>query len=354
VAIATAIAAAAIGLYLLWAASDVLLLVFAGVLVGIFLATLADGLQRVTRIRYGAALALVLLLLLATLGAGAWLLAGNVATEVQQLVERLPQSLGELRQRLQAYAWGRLLLQALSGLDAASGERVLTGVTGAFTRSLGATLGGLVNLIVVAFVAIYVAYDPALYRRGLIHLVPLHRRERARQVVRAMGQALRWWLVGQAIIMVTIGTITGVGLALLGVPLALTLGILAGLLEFIPYLGPVLAFIPAALLAATEGWWLLLYVVIFYLVVQQVESQLLTPLVLHRTVHLPPALTIVAQIVGSLVFGLLGLLLATPLLACILVLVRMLYVEDALGDRTAAEPGEAAPRDRAPREETAA
>lgn len=349
--IATGIALAAIGLYVLWVASDVLLLVFAGILLGIFISALTDGVRRLTALRHGSALAIVLVLLLAVLTAGVWLLSSNIAGEVQVLTERLPQSLGELRQRLQQYPLGRLVLQGLSAVDAASGEQVVTGVTGAFTRSLGATFGAIVNVVVVLVVGIYVAYDRGLYQRGILHLVPLARRERACEVLEAMADTLRWWLVGQAVIMVTVGTIVGVGLALLGVPLALTLGILAGVLEFVPYLGPFLAAAPALVLAATESWRLLLYVAILYAVVQQVEGHLLTPLVLKRAVHLPPALTVTAQILAAVLFGPLGLLLATPLLAVTLVFVRMVYVEDMLGDRTAREPtddraghGEPAPR----------
>jgi predicted PurR-regulated permease PerM len=132
--------------------------------------------------------------------------------------------------------------------------------------------------------------------------------------------------------MIVVGLLTAVGLWALGMPLALTLGLLAALLTFIPNLGPTLAVVPAALLALLQSPTKSLYVILLYLVIQAVESYLLIPLVQRQAVSLPPALTITAQVLLGILVGGFGLVLATPLTAAVMVLVRMLYIEDALGD----------------------
>jgi predicted PurR-regulated permease PerM len=130
--------------------------------------------------------------------------------------------------------------------------------------------------------------------------------------------------------MVLIGGLTALGLALIGVPLAITLGLVAGALNFVPYVGPLLSFVPAALIALLQGPHVVVWVLVLYVLVQVVESYLVTPLVQQRAVHLPPALIITAQVVLGLVFGGVGLLVATPLTAAAVIVVQLVYVEDAL------------------------
>jgi predicted PurR-regulated permease PerM len=168
---------------------------------------------------------------------------------------------------------------------------------------------------------------------GTIRLLPKKRRARIREVFGEAGETLRHWLVGRAILMALNGGLTALGLWLLGTPLALTLGILTGLLNFIPNVGPLIAGIPAVLIAWTQGGTQALHVFLLYLVLQNVDGYVLTPLVQQRTVSLPPALTILAQLLLGILAGTLGLLLATPLAAAALVFVKRLYVEDVLGDR---------------------
>jgi predicted PurR-regulated permease PerM len=186
--------------------------------------------------------------------------------------------------------------------------------------------------VIVVFVGLYVAADPDVYARGLVRLVPMPRRRRAREVLEALARTLRRWLVGKLLGMAVIAVATWAGLSLAGVPLALVLGLLAGLLNFVPYLGPMLSFVPALPLAIPEGATTVGWVLGLYVGIQMAESYLLTPLVDQQSVALPPALTITAQVLLGVLLGWLGLVLATPLTAAALVLVRMLYVEDLLGD----------------------
>ena len=152
-------------------------------------------------------------------------------------------------------------------------------------------------------------------------------------MLNALGTTLRAWLLGQLISMFLVGFVVTTGLLLIGIPLALLLGILAGLFEFIPIVGPVAAFIPAALIALSQGSQALLWVVLLYLFLQQLEGNVIMPMVQRRAVHLPPALTITALFVGEASFGLLGMLVATPLLAVTVVAVKMLYLNEVLDHR---------------------
>jgi predicted PurR-regulated permease PerM len=150
---------------------------------------------------------------------------------------------------------------------------------------------------------------------------------------------MRRWLVGKVAGMLVIGGLTSAGLSLIGVPAALALGVVAGLLSFIPYLGPVLSLVPAALLALTQSPAMLAWVLALYVGIQTVESYVVTPLIQQEAVALPPGLIITAQVLLGVVVGWLGLLLATPLTACVVVLVDELYPGDALSPRRDARPG---------------
>ncbi len=315
---------------LLWHASQVLLLVFAGVLVAILLQDAGRQLRRWLPLSEKASMVLVLLLAFSALLAGAWLLAPSVSDEAAQLWDKIPPALQRLRRYLESNPVASRLLQRLPETRelvsqapdvAAQAGSVFSGV-----------LGALANFVVIFFVSVYLALQPGPYVRGIVRLVPPPRRPRAREVLRELDETLTYWLRGKLLSMLAIGITTGVGLYLIGVPLALALGVLAGLLDFIPYIGPILAAIPALLIAFPQGLNEALYVVLLFIALQMLEGYLLLPLVERRTVALPPALNITMQILLGLPFGLLGVALATPLTAVLVVLVEMLYVQDTLDD----------------------
>jgi predicted PurR-regulated permease PerM len=215
-------------------------------------------------------------------------------------------------------------------------RRTLARQLGAATRFLfpflSSTLEALGGVLLITFIAIYFGIDPGTYRRGILHLVPGSGRQRADEVMTAIGNSLRRWLLAQLIAMVVIGVAVGVALTLLGVEAAISLGIIAGLLEFIPTIGPILAAMPAIAMGFLVSPQKALAVAIVFTLLQQLEGNLLIPVLMKHGVELPPLLTILGQAVLAVIFGFLGLVIAVPLLAAIMVMVKMLYVEDVVGD----------------------
>lgn len=314
-------------------AIDALMLAFASVLFAIFLRGLADWLNERTNIGGGLSLAVVGIGLLAFLVGAIYLLAPDVADQYKELQRQLPESINKLRGTLENYNWGRVILQKIPEMSDVVGGADGSNALSQFGRFFSSTFNILLNFIVFLLLGIYLAAEPRTYTEGFLLLFPRTRRDRTREVLEAIGETLRWWLVGKFASMLVIGVMTTIGLRLLGVPLSLTLGLFAALLTFIPNFGPLIAVIPAALIALANNPISALYVVLLYYGIQFVESYLITPNIERHTVELPPALTIAAQLILSFLVGGLGLVLATPLVAVLIVLVQMLYIEDVLGEK---------------------
>lgn len=317
-------------LLLVWLALELMLLLFAGILLAIFLRTLAAGLTRYTGLPVGVSLAVVCLTLVGVLVLGGWLYAPRLAEQGDQLAETLPKVAGDMLSWLREYSWGAWVLDQFS-------EQVEDAdMAGQATSAARGVINAVIAVVIVLFVGLYLAAQPAPYIQGLLYLVPLPRRVRVAETLFAIGHVLRWWMVGQVLAMTLVGLTMGIGLAVIGVPFSFLLGVLAGLFEFIPLVGPALALGPALLLAIAAGPQEAVSVLILYLIVQMLEGYVLTPLVQQRTVELPPVVTITAQVALSWMAGPIGLIVAVPLTAAAMVATQMLYVEDALGDDRAA------------------
>ena len=210
--------------------------------------------------------------------------------------------------------------------------RQLQGVGKFLFPFLSSTISVVVGLLIITFLAIYIAADPTLYHDGLMHLFPRKVRRRAGEVLTAMATVLRKWLVTQLIAMAAIGAVTTVVLLVLKVKAAFALGLLAGLLEFIPTIGPILSAVPAIAMGFVDSPEKALSVAIAYIGIQFLENHILIPMLMKGGVDIPPALTVLAQALLALVFGFLGLMVAVPALAALMVAVKMLYVEDVVGD----------------------
>jgi predicted PurR-regulated permease PerM len=368
---ATIVAAVYVALQLLWVGRSVFLIGFFGVLLGIVLTAGVDRLQRF-RIPRGIGAVLIVLLVFGALTGLGLLVAPQIGRQFGELRQQLPQAIERVERWVQQRAGGvASLIQPGQGEDAegdeaggtdstgrreASGEpsdsagakpvdlrqgvaQQLAGVGRHFFALFSSTISVLGALVIMLFVAIFVAVDPGLYHRGLMHLFPHRTRRKAGEVLSATATTLRRWLLMQMIAMLVIGAVTTVALLLLGVKAAVALGIIAGLLEFVPYLGPILSAVPAIGMALVDGPEKALYVALAYTAIQQLEGVVLQPLLMKEGLELPPVITILGQALFALVFGFLGLLLAVPLLATVMIPVKMLYVRDVVGDEVSV-PGE--------------
>lgn len=316
----------------LFYAPEFFLLIFAGILVSVFLRGISGFFCRHTGIGYGWSLGIVIVILGGICAFTGYFAGPSVAEQFDQLTTKIPEAVESVRTRMEAYTWGQSLVEeARPGRVLKKSPALMGIVRDLFTSALG----WFANLAIILFIGLYIAVEPSVYRRGFFHLVPKNRRARLSAVMTELDETLKWWLIGKFFGMAVIGLFTALGLWLLGVPLALILGLIAALLTFIPNIGPVLAAIPAVLLALTVGLDRALYVALLYIGIQAVESYLLTPLVQRKTIELPPALTLSAQVLLGMGLGALGVALATPLTAVGLVVSKMLYVEDGLGDKEA-------------------
>lgn len=318
---------AAVLALLLVIAPEVVLVGFAGVLLAVFLDGGSGLLARWTGMPRLAALPVFLLLIAGGFVLVGWLAAPVVADQVDQLQDQVPRAFRSLRERLQGQAWSRALVEQVKP------ERLMSAgqaIAGGATTALSATFGAFGNLAIILVLGVFLAADPATYRKGLRALFPPERRQAVDHVLDELCGVLRGWLLAQLGSMAVVGVLTALGLWALGIPLVVALGLLAALLTFIPNLGPILSAVPAVLLALAADPITAVWVVLLYVGVQVVEGNVTTPLIQQRTIDLPPALTIFMQLLLGVLFGLLGLALAVPLTAVGITLVQTLYVRGYL------------------------
>lgn len=314
---------------LVWKVSYALLLAFISMLLAVLFRGAARLISRVLPISTQWCLLVVAALLIILMVLFFWLAGPPVVEQISQFTSTLPDSFGQIRDVLSRTEWGQALLDTLSTAELSMGRGfdLISRVTG-YALTLFDMAAA---LILILFTSLYFSANPGIYVEGFLSLVPPSRTQRFRQVVETTAHTLRYWLLGQMVSMAAVGTLVAVGLWLIGVPLALLLGLIAGLLEFVPFVGPVTAAVPGVLIALSQGWTQAFYALLMYIVISQIEGHLITPLVQREAVDLPPALVILAVVAMGLLFGFFGVIIATPLTAVLMVWIKMLYVEDVLG-----------------------
>lgn len=314
-------------LVVLWRLLHLIMLILGAVLLAVLLIALARPLSRWLGISGNWALALSVAIVIALIAGGIWLFGAEISAQASALFDVLPQSWEALEERLSQTSVGRQIVSRLGG-ELLS----LAGAIGDVSRVVLSISSAVTDVFIIVVGGIYMAAQPDLYRRGLLALLPRGRRALGEETLDEMAVALRRWLVAKLIAMIIIGALSIVGLSVIGVPSAMALGLFAGLAEFVPLVGPIIAAIPALLIAGGESAQMALWTLALYIIVQQLESNIITPLVQQHAISLPPALTLFAVIAAGLLFGPIGVLFSGPLTVLVFVAGKLLYVRETLGN----------------------
>lgn len=319
--------------YFTYLVSTVLLLVFAAVLLAVIFQAIADIIHRYLRLGRRWALVLSVLFIILILAALGFAFGTLMTSQFKAVAEGLPSAIDNLGSWLGVDG-------ASKKLDETMRESINT--TSILPRAADAgylVIGALANIVLVAVASVYLASDPGLYKGGVAKLFPRERHEIVVDTMDTVGNALRLWLVGQFVVMLLVGTLSGLGYWWLGLPAPIALGFIAGVTNFVPFIGPFLGAAPAIIFAFNVDMTMVLWTLGVAFAVQQIEGDLITPLVQRRTVSLPPALAMFAIVICGIVFGVLGVILAVPITVAVFVVIKKLYVREALG-RTTEIPGE--------------
>lgn len=329
IAVATLVVVAIVGLcWLFVSLNRFFMLVFAAVVLAAVFDAIASWICRVSGMRraFGLALSVTGIMVLVV---GAFALFGSqVANEFDTIRQTVPTAIQGLEGFLDRYGLGERARALVEG----GGEDIAQLVSQAGGYALAAT-SGLADFVLVIVGAIFIAADPQVYRRGLLLLIPSRAEPVAAATLADASRGLRGWMVGQAVSSLVVGALTWGGLSLLGVPASGGLAIIAGLLDIIPMVGPVIAGVPAVLLAFTVSPMTALWTLLLFLAIQQLQGNFLQPMIQKHAVDVPPAVLLFAVLAAGLLFGFMGVLLAAPLTIVVFVVVQRVYVRGILGKR---------------------
>ena len=311
---------------LIWHLFGVVLMAFGAIILAMLLHLGAEPWMRWLRLPGWAALTLSgLIMLLIVIGTG-YLFGTQISGQFQDVMARTGAATGTIQQTPQGTATGRFLLEHMSSSNMS--------LTDLLPNLLKVSTTFIEGIIIMIICGAYMAAQPGLYRTGLIWMFPPRRHARAAEIFDGIGEALRLWLLGQLIEMFVIGVLTALAVWAIGVPGPLALGLIAGIGEFIPYLGPILAAIPAILVALTQSPTMALWTAFAYLVIHQIEGNLVAPLIQHRMVAIPPAVMLLGIAAISYLFGAIAIIFAAPIAVVIFAAVNLIYVRDTLHEKT--------------------
>jgi len=301
-------------------AFNVLLMVLAGTLVSVYFHGLGDMIQRKTKWRRRLCMIISVAGTFIILTVLFWFMGAKISKQITVLSDSLPKTVNTVKEKLSEYPLGNKVLLYLSDDNS---DKLFATAKQFFNTSFG-VLG---NIYVILFLAMFFTANPNLYKDGIIKLIPEDRKELGRCVIDRISMALKGWLKGMMLSMMLVFILIGVGLSIMSIPVALVLALLTGLLKLIPNFGSLAAMIPGVLLALTIGTNTAIIVALIYIVSQTIVSNIVTPLIQKKMIDLPPALTILSQVLMGTLSGVLGIILAVPLLAIVMILVDELYVK---------------------------
>jgi len=301
-------------------AFNVLLMALAGALIAIYFHGLGDLIQRKTKLNRKFAMALSIAGTFILVGALLWFIGAKIQTQVAELSNTLPHTISTAKAKLGETPAGQKVLEYSSGDNS---KKLLDTATSFFNTSFG-VLG---DLYIILFLGIFFTASPSMYKDGMLVLVPKQHHATGKNIIDRISLSLKGWLKGMLYSMVLITILITLGLTIIGIPVAMILGLITGILEIIPNLGPLIAMIPGVLLALTISTNTAVIVALLYIISQTIVANIVTPLIQKKMINLPPALTLISQLIMGTLSGALGIILAVPLLAIVIILVDELYVK---------------------------
>ena len=311
-------------------AFNVLLMALAGSLMAVYFHGLGDLIQRNTKLSRKFAMTISVAGTIIILGLLFWFIGAKIQSQVTQLSNTLPHTVNTAKAKLNESLVGQKVLESFSG---GNSNKLYDTVQTFFNTSFG-VLG---DLYIIMFLGIFFTASPSLYKDGIMVLVPADKKPVATRIIDRISLALKGWLKGMLLSMVLITILIAVGLTVIGIPVAMVLGLITGILEIIPNFGPLIAMIPGVLLGLTMGGGTAVIVALLYIVSQTIVANIVTPLIQKKMINLPPALTLISQLIMGALSGALGIILAVPLLAMLIIMVDELYVKKM--DQTGIETG---------------
>lgn len=311
----------AVMILLLKATFSVLLLILAGVLIAVYFRGLGHWIERRTHWRKNICLVISILVTLLLFALFIWLVGSKLQQQITELTDTLPKTIENAKRQLGQSTLGQKLVDKVSSADS---QKKISAVVSTFFKSSFGVIG---DIYVVVFIGIFFTASPKIYTEGIIGLIPRKGKQKAGEVLKAVGMNLKKWLKGKLFAMLVVFVLTSIGLLIIGAPMWLVLSLIAGLLNFIPNFGPLMALIPAVLVGLLQSPTTALWIAGLYIVVQVTESNFITPTVQHKLIKIPPALIIIAQLLVAPLTGGWGLILATPLMIIVQVLIKNLYSE---------------------------
>lgn len=301
---------------------SVLLLSLASVLIAIYFHGCAGLLERYFHWNSKLSVILSVLINILLLAAFFWFVGARLSQQISELSDTLPAMIQNVKEHLNNSTIGGKVLDYLNSTG--SSEKTMAVAQAFFSSSFGV----LSDLYIVLLLSIFFTASPSIYKKGIIHLLPTTAKKKGADIMDKLKVMLKKWIKGQIIGFVFITILTGIGLFFLKMPLVLTLALIAGLLNIIPNFGPIIALIPAVLLALTQGTSMIIIIICMYTFVQILQSAVEQPLIQQKMVNVPPSLTIFGQVALGLLAGFWGVLLCVPVIVIIMTIVNELYVKE--------------------------
>ena len=309
-----------IGLLIIREAFNVLLLALAGCIIAVYFHGLADMIERRTKIRRKFAMLLSVAGSILIIVSLLWFIGAKIQTQITELSNSLPNTINTMNAKLNKTPLGQMVLEYSKGDNT---KKLLEFSKTFFNTSFG-VLG---QLYIILFLGIFFTSNPSIYKNGILLLIPSSKKLVGQTIMDRICKSLRGWLKGMLLSMVLIFILITAGLTILGIPVAMVLGLITGILEIVPNIGAIIAMAPGVLLALTISTNTAIIVSLLYIISQTIVANIITPIIQKKMINLPPALTLVSQLIMGAVSGALGIVLAVPILAIIMIIVDELYVK---------------------------